>query len=66
MAFAAALQERASEPVPGVTVTVSTWPGGTACALRATVAEGVPSAAWARVAITRTVYSVPGVRPVMV
>ena len=52
--------------MPGVTVTVSTWPGGTARALRATVAEGVPSAAWARVAITRTVYSVPGVRPVMV
>ena len=66
MAFAAASQETAREPIPGVTVTLAGCPGGAALGVPVAASEAGPSAALARVAITCTVYSVPAVRPPMV
>ena len=51
---------------PGVTVTPSTSSGAGARGMPVASSEGAPSGGLALVAMTRTVYSVPGVRPGMV
>ena len=59
---------RLSTPGATVTVALPTEPGrgGVASGMPVASAEGSPSGALAKVAMTRTVYSAPGVRPGMV
>ena len=64
--MAAAAQETTRLLNAGVTVTLPGTPGAGYWAVPLPSGEGAVSGAFVRVAMTRTVYCVPGVRPVMV